>query len=617
MNTSIRGAIAVFVSAAMLLSGCGSGESGDVGSSGPAGPPAILDCIPAGSSFCVTKSLSGSIDSAEIFLTDIGLGPMLGIGVSRPEDGKQRHSVLMAQFKKEMNLGSGLDGEGAAAAVMVNPKTAGPDFVKQIEATRMQELFALVLPGTLEKMFANEKIGKEGRLTTIGGRFSTTYAAQKGPFVIHSPFKRAVNAILDSDKSVAGELSVDQIAMISGGELTAHLNIGSCRPLIDELVEGLAGNPPANTAVRLNEAAAPAPSMYVKMAQGLIGQIDSATIGVKLGPDGLNIDSICTARPGSVAEKVFEAESEREPGSNPLDSLPSQPYVAAFGIDGWLDNPDLYDAMTEACLAMMGPDSLCKTDEKTLARLGELCRQFKGEVTGVQVVVGGAPVGKGAVGLSYVMKCRDSAKCRAVVSESVEIADKMLSGMEMPPGTPKIAMNYAANAENIGNLSIDAMEITLSGMPAGDAEDLPRLMKKLLGEEKIRLLTAAPDANTLVMNLGGSVDGLIRVLKVAGGTGPIPSDPETKLAMRSLPGKPSVVALFNVHNLTSVTRDVIEAFGAGSKTVNTVPNIECKTPVAFGLKARGATIRTTVHAPKPLIEELVQAILVAMARFGR
>jgi hypothetical protein len=625
----------MFAIVAMLLCGCGGGQEDASGPSDkpePSGPPAIMECIPAGATFYVSKSLSKTFDNAETFMLDVGVSQMTGFGVSRPGDGRKRDSAMMMRVKGMLRLGEGFDPDGAAAAVFVSPQSAGIDVGKLLEAARTRaeadggagrygidygrevrlgELQAYVLCGKLENMFVGREATKQGGVTVLAiGPSVEAYAAQKGPYVIYCRSRAGLNAILNAKKTVADELSSDEIAMVNDSDITAHFDIESFRPIVSEFMDIAAGYP----AEDLDEPLATVVGLLVKMAGAFIGQLDAATIGVTLGVEGVNIDSICTAKPGSAAAKVFQAESDNVGGVNAINAVPSLPYVAVMGVEGWYDNPAFREAIMEMSKSMMGPDAVYKMDEKTKARMLELIDQIVGTVTGVQVVLGGAPVGKGAVGMSEVVRCKDSAGLRRVLPEAVELTNGVLAGMEMPAGSPKIAITYAKDAEMVNGLSVDVMEIALSGLPQGDTEQLPAMLKKFLGEDKIRILVAAPDAKTLVVTAGGSIDGLKEALKVADGTGPIPSDPGVKTAMRSLPDNPSAVALFNVRNLTNVIRDVMEAFEASPKTVAIVPSIDCKTPIAFGMQAKGATLHTALHAPKPLIKDVLQAIMVSIAR---
>jgi len=628
MKKSTLWAILVLVSAALLMGGCGNGEGeptptpGDGDGNGKKPPaPAIMECIPAGSSYIVTNSIAKTIDTAEMFLIDIGVGEMLGIGVSRPGDGRGPRSVLLDMIKQQLKLGKGFDPKGGAAFVVLDPRTVGIDLVKLLDessrpgrspsASKAEDMSAVIAPGTLETIFANAKPTNGGALTVIKPHGKELWAAQKGAYVVISPSGTAVKAILDAKKTAAAELSADEIALINGSELTMHFNVKPYRSvagkLLDELKKNLEKEVDKPTAAGLG--------VYLMMARELIGQVDATTLGVKLGQNGVNIDSITTAAAGSVAAKVFAAESATPGGAKVLDSLPSLPYVMAMGSNGWMNNPALHDAMMDLSKAMMGPgpDALYKVDEKTKARMIELQNEMAGMITGVQLVVGGAPKGKGMVNLAYVIRCKDSAKYRGIFPESIELTNKMLAGMEMPPDAPKVSMTYTKDAEKVDGVSVDSMNILLSKVPGDDKNELPNVLKMVLGEETIRIRIATPDAKTMVMTIGGSTEAMSQTLKVCAGKGPIPAMPSTAAVMRNLPENPSMVALFNMGNLLDVIRTGMKAAGAPPEIAKMIPPFKCRTPIAFGARTKGATLQTGLYLSKPMIKESVQVVMAAVA----
>jgi len=643
--------ILVLMFAMSLLIGCGKGEQGDAGDSADKtdktdktatatgtteNTAEILDCIPAGSTFYVTNSMSDTLDTVEMFMIDIGVGEMMGIGVKRPGDGAKRDSMLMGQLKGALRLGEGLDPKGSAAFVLVNPKAAGIDIVKLLKdaktrataesgmanpyidyltESKISELLAIILPSKLDTIMVG-KTTTEGPLTVITSGSKKIYAVQKGSHVVMSPSKIAVTAILNSKKSVTGELSADQIAMVKGSELTMHLDLKPYKPMLNILLY----LPDENLYKRLDKPLADVMKMYVSMGRGLLGELDTTTIGLKIGQDGVNIDSICAAKPGSITAKIFQAESSTGGGVKVLDSIPSLPYVSAVGMNGWMDNPLFQKAMMDMSMSMMGAGSIYKIDEKTKARMLEMQNELKDMVTSVQFVAGGAPKGKGVVSIAYVIKCKDSAKYLSVLPENVELSNQMMASAEMPPGSPTFVISYAKGAEKIGDLSVDIINITVSNKPEDDGAEFPEMLqilrgekpemlKMILGEEKIRMRIAAPDATTLVMTIGGASEGMAQTIKTLGGKGPISSDPETLKIMRFMPKDPSMLALFNTGNLMDVIRTGMTTTGAKPDALKNLPTFNCKTPIAFGMKARGSTLHTSLHVPKPVIKETVTAVL--------
>ena len=624
MNKSLLTAIILSLSLAFTLAGCG-GESepppdqkGNTQKGAPnVKPGSILSQIPVGSSYFMTGSVDKTIGSAEMFLIDIGVGKMLNIGVSRPGDGRGPRSELLDMIKKELKLGEGFDSKGGAAFVVLDPKTVGLDLVKLMDASQTksaeptgpppasnpEDMIAVILPGTVETLFADAKPTKEGDLTVLKPNRKKIYAAQKGMYAVISPSSVAVKAIVAAKETAASELSKDELAMVNGSDVAMHVNVVPYRPVIKKLMEGFK----EGLKTQFDPATAMGLGVYLMMGEALVEQLDTTTLGVKMGQNGLNIDSICTAKSGSTMAKVFAAESDAAGGAKVLDSLPSLPYVLAMGIDGWMDNAVMQTASMDLSRAIMGPGSPYKLDEKDIAKMEAMQAKVAGLVTGAQVVIGGAPAGKGMVSVAYVIHCRDSAKYRAIFPESIELAGKMMAAAQTQPNAPKVSMTYAKDVEKVDGKSVDALNISITSAPGVKPDELAAIFKMIFGEEKLRMLIATPDDKTLVMTLGGTTETLKETFKVAAHKGPIPAMGGTTQAMRNLPKNSSIVTLFNTANLMDVIRTGMKASGAPPKALEAVPVLKCKIPIAFGAKAKGATLHTGLFAAKAMIAEAVQA----------
>ena len=630
MNKSLLTAILFSLSLTLSLAGCG-GKSetppdkpGDAQKDAPsARPAAILTHIPAGASYVMTSSVDKAIGSAEMFLIDIGVGQMLGIGVSRPGDGRGPRSELLDMIKKQLKLGEGFDSKGGAAFVVLDPKTVGLDLVKLMDASQTksaeptgpppalnpENMIAIIAPGAVETLFADAKPAKEGGLTVLTPNRKKIYAAQKGPYAVISPSKTAVKTIIDAKENAASELSNDELSMVNSSDLAMHVNVVPFRPVIKKFLDGFK----EQLKTQFDPATAMGFNVYLMMGEALVDQLDATTLGVKMGQNGLNIDSISTAKTGSTMAKVFAAESDATGGAKVFDSLPSLPYVLAMGIDGWMDNAAMLAASMDFSKAMMGPGSPYKLDEKDLAAMEAMQAKVASLVTGAQMSIGAAPAGKGMVSLAYVIHCKDSAKYREIFPESITLTNKMMSAAQTQPNAPKISMTYAKDAEKVGDLSVDALTISLTGMPGAKPDELSGIFKMIFGEETIRMLVATPDAQTLVMTLGGASETMAKTLEVAAGKGPIPAMGGTAEAMRNLPKNSSIVMLFNAANLMDVIRTGMQAAGAKPEETKMIPTLKCKTPIAFGAKAKGATLHTGFFAAKAMIAEAVQAGMKAYA----
>ncbi|MDP6545145.1 MAG: hypothetical protein QGH60_14255 [Phycisphaerae bacterium] len=582
-------------------------------------PASILKVIPSGASYYAVNDVSKTALDVEKFLNDIGVGPMLGIGQMRPGDGRAPRSMLLDMLKTQLKLGKGFDPAGGAAVVMLDPSSVGADLIKRIDAARgknpkpvdyfnaakFNELVVVVLPGRLEGLFVGVERAADGKLSVMNLNGKKVFACQKGQYVIISPTKKAVVAVQNAKRNATADLSKDELDMVGRGNVIGRYNGTPFRSFLTAFL-----NDAEKTLKKeFDPATAAGLGVYVSIARGLITQLDSVTVAMRLGRDGINIDSISATRVGSTAAEVMQAESGKSGGAKVLDSLPSMPYVIAVGVKGWMDNKALSMAMLDLSQNLMGTKAMVDIDKKTKARLKANNEKMAGMVTGIQVVIGGAPQGKGMVTMGYVIRCKDSTKYRKATAENIALSKSVLKKMN-PVGD----MNYVQSAETIDGLSIDAVDITMDARLFGP-EAMNKAFKMALGEEKFRMRIVTPDSKTMVMTIGGSKTFLRKALQVAVGAGPIPKMPGTIAVMKHLPKDSTIVSLFNLTNLLDVVRTGMLEAEAPARYVAMVPALKCKTPVAFGAKAKGTTLRTGLFIPKPLVKESVEAVMRTIARF--
>lgn len=610
MNNRMLAVIVMLTSAVVASAGLGAEPA--------VKPASIFKVIPAGASYYAVNDIGKTAADVEKFLNDIGVGPMLGIGQKRPGDGRAPRSVLLDMLKTKLKLGKGFNAAGGAAVVMLDPSSVGVDLVRRLEAARkkdpqnvndfgalrFEELLAFVVPGKIEGLFADVERTAEGKLSVMKRNGKKFYGCQKGQYVILSPTKKAVLAILNAKKNAAADLSKDELDLAGRSNVIGRYNNTAFRPLLARILDD------ADKALKkgLDPVTAAGLGVYVSIARGLVAQLDSVTVGLRLGRDGLNIDSISATRVGSTAAEVMQAESDKSGGAKVLDSVPSMPYVVAVGVKGWTDNKTLSTAMLDLSRNLMGAKSVLNVDEKTKARMKALQAKMAGMVTAMQIVIGGAPQGKGMVTMAYVIRCKDSAKYRKATSENIALSKAALKGVN-----PLAAMDYVQNAETIDGLSIDAVDITMANAIFG-SEAMAKAFKMILGEEKIRMRIATPDTKTLVMTLGGSKTFLRKALQAASGAGPIPKMSGTIAAMKHLPKDSTIVSLFHLTNLLDVIRTGMLEGEAPAKYAAMVPALKCQTPVAFGAKAKGTALHTGLFIPKVLVKESVEAVMATIAR---
>ena len=567
----------------------------------------ILKVIPAGSSYIAVNDVAKTFDNVEKFLVDIGVGPMLGLGAGGSADGRKAPSVLLKMFKANAKLGDGFNANGGAAFVILDPSSVGVDLFKASDSVKpddVEKIFVGLLPGKIEGLLADRKLTTDGKFSvlTVGG--DKLYARQAGPYVIYGKMKKPVQALMDAKKFAIGELSKDELKLVAGSNLIARYNSAPYKKI---MLKGL--DEFEKTFKKELGPMAPVAGVYATIGRGMISQVDSLTVGVRLTNAGVNVDSITATRVGSTAAGILQTESGKSGGAKVLDSVPSMPYVFALGMKGWIDNKALNAELLDFSQKIVGAGAMGDVDKKTQAKIKAHQAKMADMITGFQLVIGGAPQGKGMVAMDYLIRCKDSAKYMKASRENLA-----LNAAVMKKGNPMLGgMNYVAQAETIDGLSVDAVDITMANAFFG-AADMARGFKMALGEEKIRMRLAAPDSKTMLITIGGVKTFLRESVRVAFGGGPIPKMPGTITAMKQLPKDSTIVSLFNVTNLLDAIRTGMLVAEAPPQAAAMVPAMKCQTPIAFGAKAKGTELHTGLFVPKDIVKEGVTAVMTTIAR---
>jgi hypothetical protein len=303
-------------------------------------------------------------------------------------------------------------------------------------------------------------------------------------------------------------------------------------------------------------------------------------------------------KPDSAYGKAMAATKA---GKARLDTLPNLPYVLALGTVGQND-PQTAKLSTDIIDGILKTDLLKSLPEEQKQRLQTIAREMNAEITGMQFVIGGAPAGKGLFGAACVFQCKDAEKVKGLLAEEAKLIEGMVKHFAGDnPDVKKLAIRYIKSTETVGSVSADAIIVEHPDMETMAEQDRNE-MKKVLGEDKIRLLVAAPDATTVVVTFGGSRDFLTEALKTATGKGTIGTGEAAADAMKLLPANCNTVIMLNGGNL-------FELIVAGMKTM--APDAElppfkitCKSPVVAGTGVTGSSIHVVFYVPTALAKDI-------------
>ncbi len=546
----------------------------------------ILEAIPAGSmGYVVVPSVKGTFASVNKMLQEIGVADMLAaMGVGD----------LLDTMKSESKLGAGFNAEGGFAAVMLDPQAFGIDLVKAMDNKdgNAPELpFVLFVPGSSVKdVFSEYEMAAEGAYTKVQLRMGPMLAGQLGGYVILSPMAKALDAVVKAEKKAAAEVSKDRADVLAKTDVGMQINMKVAGPLYLAVM---------NKAVAMQQPDMPKEmstlmTSILPMYGRIITQIDSLTITLNFARSGgIVFDEYVTVVPDSPLGKVMA--SFKSSGQGLVDRLPNLPYVLALGSEGTAKDPngvqmEMLDALVKA---------LPNLSDASRANIKKICAGFDDQVTGGQLVIGGAPEGSGVMGLAWVIACKDSDAVKQLLSDSSETILAVIKEVAKD-NKADVTIAYKKDADKLEAMSVDTITLGSAKMEKMEADDKAE-MKALLGQDSLVFYVTAPDKNTVVVTFGGDKKMLQEAVKTAKTGGTIAKDAQVAEVLKALPKPLHGMALLNVGNLWQL-------IGKGAAAVNKadqVPpiSLEAKTPLAMGVGFSGSTAQITFFLPNSLLKE--------------
>jgi len=601
----------------------------DTSAEAPAEPAeSVLKHIPAGAmGYVVVNNVQDTINKVEKFMTSIGAMPP-------PPEGAPPVSMILQMLKQQAKLADGFNPNAGAAVVLLDMKQFGinlpklalsgitgaePD-EKDAKALAAGVPFVLYVPGKgLSKVFGNYKINvPEGEgFATVELRMGKMFAGRAGSYILLSPNKAALKAVMLANKKTGDELSEAEAALIKKNDIAYRVDFKLLSPTVTALINAVGKQMAA-----ADQDLGPILNIYFSIITQLFEQLDSEAGGIRIDKTGIVAESIDVAKVGTMMAKTWAAMGKaKSSGASVLDSLPSLPYVLALGGAGMPgtgadEGANFVTKLIDDILAIepLATKLTAETKAKTKKTIAGLMEQV-GEV---QFVGGGAPAGNGMFGLAWSIKCKDSEKLKALLADYAALAQTFITTLIDEPDIKGLKITYSKGVEKAGDVSIDAIEISHPEL-LKMKEDERAEMAKVIGEDKIRFLIAAPDKQTVVVTFAGSTAMTAKAIAAASGKGPIPKAPSTAAVLEVLPKDPNMLMFVNVANLLDVIRtgmaSTVDDPEARQKLTAFIPKLKCRTPIAIGAKARDNTAHTVLYVPTALIREIIPEIQKMMKMF--
>lgn len=593
----------------------------------------VLSRVPAGAlAYVVINNLQDLQGNIGAFIQQIGLQEMLPPALA---------NNLAAAAAQQLQLGPGFNLNGGLAVAMLDPQPFGIDLVamfKQAAAgggpPKVPQLpVVLFLAGkSAQEVLGKFKPTPQGKYAAFNSPAGPLLAAKVGNYLAISQMPQALDAVAAAKKSAAAELGKEQAAIIQKADLAVRVNLKAAAPLLNKLLDEMdkliaeqqkqmaamqkqmaeagAGPPPALAGMMQLQANLALKMM--KMYRDMIGQIEGFTIAARLAKPALVLESLTDYVPGSMLGKAVA--SYKAPTASLVARLPDLPYVLAFGGAMPAEQPaealQLVAEMTHFVLAALddvGPKKL-PADLKT--KIKAIQSGIIGQIEAIRLVAGGAPEGSGLFGLAALVQCKDAAKMKALVGQSVDVANQLIQHFGADEDDVKaLKVAYAAGAAAAAPDTIAITHPELAKMSDGDRAE----MQKVLGEQAIRVRLAAADARNVLFAFGGGDKFFAEALQAAKGGGAIGEGPAMAVARLYLPKQPVAMFLLNPTNLLDVVKKGARTMNPQGGELPIPVKLTVKDPIILCSGVTGTSEHAVFYVPNKLIGEVAQSILAAMA----
>jgi len=568
----------------------------------------VLNHMPAGTlGYVVVTDLKRMNKNIMSFMGNIGLGMFTMQMPNGP--------IGMLQ-----QMAPGFNPNGGLAVAFLDPKLFGLDLLEMMgmgapasapATTAPPELPLIIfVPGSNPNMFMmfGPPNADTPNVVNMGGM--KMHKAKAGGYTVLSPSRKALDIVLAKSGKALVEIKRENSRIIHNSDIAAFINMKIVGPIYVKMLK--------KTMEMQAQAAAGAPGAQPDFAKPMMeltknlqpfyedvyGSMDSVVVGFRLAQKGVVIDETVSFDPTSKFGKATVAYKPK--GTIKIDRVPNLPYVFAGGFLmqtsklSW----DIGREITMEMLEAMAPGKITATQK---ARIIKLFSEAAGEVKGGQFVMGGAPANSGVFGVSFLVDCANAEKLKGLLADKTALAEELIKTIVDDPQIQKTILKYEKGVEAIGSIKVDAITLIppkLATIPESERS----MLIKVLGEDKLRILIAAPTSNRLIITLGGSIPFMEEALKSAKTAKPVVTGAQFAEFRKYMPKNGVSLMAFSAANLIKVIntgKKIVEG-----ETSTPIPfNITSDAPILMGSGITGATAHVAFYVPNPLIQEIVTAIM--------
>lgn len=567
---------------------------------------AILKVIPAGTmGFAVINNLKDSLAKTDKFLADIGVAPMI-----QP----MMPNGLLAAMKDGIGLGPAFTGDGGLAVCMLDMNQFGLDVSKLLAVDRVPDPntklpFIVYIPGgSIKDVLPNMPTEKAGQFTKVLMPFGPMMAVENAGYIMMSPGEKALEAALKAPKMAAAELKAAQAKMITGSDLAIYVNMKVTGPTLNALLKVVEREIPKGGAGP-DAAAAAMITKLLPFYQKMIGQVQDIALGFHFASTGLVLEEVVEYVEGSNLAKSM-AGYKPATAEALVNKLPNLPYVLALGCAArTTSSPEEIDQAIQI-INTIGEAIGTKLSDETNAKIKALMKDATEQVEQVQFVGGGSAENCGLFGLAMVIKCKDSAKMKALLTKGTAVTEEVIKALASGAEEIKaLKLTFVTGAETIDGATLDAIEVDHPDIkPPKFTEKDQAETTKILGEARFRALVAYPDSTTVVITFGGSKAFAAAAMKTVKAGGTIAQADGVAEVSKMLPKNLILVGYISVGNLFDVITKGCQVMGEEPPPFK----IPTRTPIAIGCGVDGNVLHGVAFIPTPLVKDVVNAIMSAM-----
>lgn len=550
----------------------------------------VLDQVPADAMVVIKfNRLKATSDKLAKFLTDLGLAQMV-----------PQMADPLGALEQELKISAGLDRNGDAAFVMVDPDKVGG---------MEKEPIMLLIPVTdYQQFLGNFPDAKtDGGISEVkvGDSPAPGFVANWGKFAALSPNR----AVIENKPSATLKMTALTSEQAASKDVVVIANFATIRekaiPEIEKhreeiLAEVESGMKEQPEAAKFAPALRALVNQVINVGEGFLRDSDVATFGVALTGEGLAFTTLADFKP-----ETYSAQLVGGKGTSDLilNGLPAGKYLMyGGGTNESVPMNRIIDDFSKPVLA-----ELDKVGGEEAAAVHKYIAALKAQIAAVKSQAGGLVAPAGNLGQEPIFQFVNvmSGDVKAIRSSYVEMM-KTQEDMMRAFGQPAdlVKTTFTANAKTIDGVSFDQIQSQFNMQAAGpEAAQAQMMMNYLYGPDGINILVGEVGDRLIVgMGVPESVMSAT-IASVKGNTAPLADDARTKSVVAQLPKTRLATMFIAVDEIVGTGLTYAKQFGF-NMPVQLPPDLP---PVGVSISTEATALRVDSYVPSSLVQSLVAA----------